>query len=185
LYRIYVKRKRSSELNKQELLMNDPLADQFFKSRDRLGRMLSRDFPDASAQEVEDALSDALVEMYARAAPLLGVAAPLLYTIAWRKLRGDFRRHARRFNVQLDRDDAGALGQAPAQDVVLSASRWLRHFEATLAEHGKTQAERLRRALLDKMETGDSDGEVAARHGITRARLNRAWNHLLDALLRG
>ena len=120
--------------------MDDQMADQFFKSRARLSRLLGRSFPDASDQEVEDALSDALVVV---------------------------------------------LQQAASQDVVVSASRWLSHFEGAIAEHGKSQADALRRALLNKMETGDPDGVVAARHGLTRARLNRAWNLFLDRLLEG
>jgi DNA-directed RNA polymerase specialized sigma24 family protein len=165
--------------------MLDPLAVQFFKSRDRLSRMLGRAFPDASEQEVEDALSDALLVMLSRPSPVVGSVNGLLYTVAWRRLRGEFRRHARRLNQSIGRAEEPALRQDAPQDVVLSASRWLRHFEDTITEHGKTQAEPLRRALLDKMETGDPDGVVAGRHGLTRARLNRAWNMLLDKLLEG
>ncbi|MCK6520819.1 hypothetical protein L6R49_05180 [Myxococcota bacterium] len=165
--------------------MSDPLADQFFKARARLSRLLGRSFPDASAEEVEDALSDALVVMVGRAAPVVGSVPGLLYTIAWRRLRGEFRRHARRLNQSIPCFDHPGLSQDAGQDVVVSAARWLRHFEATIAEHGKTQSEALRRALLDKMETGDPDGVVAERHDITRARLNRAWNMLLDSMLEG
>ena len=165
--------------------MDDQMADQFFKSRARLSRLLGRSFPDASEQEVEDALSDALVVMYSRAHPALGSVNGLLYTIAWRRLRGVFRGHARRFNQSLALVEERSLQQAASQDVVVSASRWLSHFEGAIAEHGKSQADALRRALLNKMETGDPDGVVAARHGLTRARLNRAWNLFLERLLEG
>lgn len=165
--------------------MNDPMADQFFNAHARLSRLLGRSFPDASDQEVEDALSDAFEVMYSRPAPVVGSVAGLLYTIAWRRLRGVFRRHARRLNQSMLSVDEPSLRREAPQDVVLSASRWVRHFEGAIAEHGKTQADPLRRALLDKMETGDPDGEVAARHGLTRARLNRAWNLFLERLLEG
>lgn len=165
--------------------MDAPMADQFFKSHARLSRLLVRSFPDASEQEVEDALSDAFEVVYSRPDAGLGSVTGLLYTVAWRRLRGVFRRHARRFNQSILNVDEPALSREAPQDVVLSASRWLQHFEATILEHGKTQADPLRRALLDKMETGDPDGEVAERHGITRARLNRAWNMLLTRLLEG
>ena len=165
--------------------MDDQMANQFFKSRARLSRLLGRSFPDASDQEVEDALSDALVVVYSRPRPALGSLCGLLYTIAWRRLRGVFRGHARRFNQSLALVEERSLQQAASQDVVVSASRWLSHFEGAIAEHGKSQADALRRALLNKMETGDPDGVVAARHGLTRGRLNRAWNLFLDRLLEG
>jgi hypothetical protein len=165
--------------------VDDLVADQFFKSRARLSRLLGRSFPDASDQEVEDALSEALVVMYSRARPELRSVNGLLYTIAWRQLRGVFRGHARRFNQSFVFVEERSLRREAPQDVVLSASRWLSHFESAIQAHGKTQADALRRALLDKMETGDPDGVVAERHGLTRARLNRAWNLFLEGMLEG
>jgi DNA-directed RNA polymerase specialized sigma24 family protein len=165
--------------------MDAPMADQFMKSHARLSRLLGRSFPDASEQEVEDALSDAFEVVYSRPTSAVGSVTGLLYTIAWRRLRGVFRRHARRFNQSITTVDEPTLRSEAPQDIMLSASRWVLHFEATILEHGKTQADPLRRALLDKMETGDPDGVVAERHGLTRARLNRAWNLLLERLLEG
>ncbi len=163
--------------------MSELLTRRFLGSRRQIARALTHSFPRASAQDVEDALYDAYAELLARP-PAGEPRVGLIYVAAWRRLRGTFRRHARRFERSVERHElVPASLQRPGQEVAVTAARWLAVFERVAEEQGRPHADAVRRAMLDKMETGDSDGEVAARHGLRRERVNRCWRAFLDALL--
>ncbi len=166
--------------------MSDPLTRRFLASRARVHRDLSRAFPSASHQDLEDALADAYADLLVRP-DRQEVSSGLIYVIAWRRLRGVFRRHHRRDDRPSPEawDLLPAAAVAPGQEIALSAGAWVRIFEEVVRTHGANHRDALRRALLDKMETGDPDVAVSQRHGLRRERVNRAWRALLDALLPG
>ena len=164
--------------------MSELLTRRFLDSRDAIAASLHARFPAATREDVEDALYDAYADLLDGPAHR-DVRAGLIYTAAWRRLRARFRRHSHQHELLCPRYDALGLQIDPGQAWMVMASRWLDLFAQTVARHAGGQPDLLRRAMLDKMETGDTDVAVASRHGIRRERLCRAWRAFLEALLPG
>lgn len=164
------------------------LCETFLRVRPRLLRRLARDFPGACASQVEDAVDQALVsqlEALKRPDAAVHVAwrtggsqalEALLRKVAWRNLRGDHRRLYHR----LERATP-FLPDAPNAEDPLSlliarrtASRIWRLVPASARRSARETGPALATALCDRLESGDTDVAVAARHGVERSLLCRA-----------
>ena len=165
----------------------DPLLATLQGARPRLYGRLRAAFPGVCASLVEDAAAVAVTEVWLgrhRWTDTTGWAA-LLYTIAWRQLRGELRRMHYRGAV-----GAGTrpeLLHAPDALALLDARRTLRAIPRLAPEAARRYAPRraslLAEALLDRLESGDTDGEVASRHGVDRSLLCRARLWMRDSLM--
>jgi hypothetical protein len=164
----------------------------FHTHRDSVARYLRPRFPRVCASSIDDAVSEAFVDLLRQkddvehAYETGGVdrVAGLLRVVAWRKLRGQRRRAHVRAEVGVE--DLGVLRRSnPAgQDLGVALQRFEQAVDRAVP-HANTRASLLpavREALLDKLETHDSDGIVAARHGIRREHLNRAKRALMAEL---
>jgi len=147
-------------------------------------------FPRVCASQIEDAVAEAFVDLLRQTddveqAWMTGGparVAGLLRVVAWRKLRGQRRRaHVR--SEQCVEDITTVQRSNPAGQVLAVA---LMHMEAAIdraipaANTRPSLLPTVRTALLDKLATHDSDGTVAARHGIRREHLNRAKRALMN-----
>ena len=163
--------------------MSDLLTDRYLTRRAWLSATMRRAFPTATDADVEEALQDMWVDLRTRALPLPSHPERLdglMRCVAWRRLRGRFRK----LSSQLERCSFDEVGSQPAgQELLAERWRWAERFNVIVDEWGATNPDALRRALLDKLHAHDADGVIAARHGITRERLNGAWNALVDAML--
>lgn len=168
------------------------LAALFETRRAGVGLYLRQRFPRVCISQIDDAVSDAFVDLLRqphdveRAWQTGGEARleGLVRVVAWRKLRGARRRaHVR---CELPVDDLATVGRSNAAGQVLGVA--LLHLDAAIERAlpaANTKASHLpavRAALLDKLETHDSDGTVAARHGVRREHLNRAKRALMTEL---
>lgn len=154
--------------------------------RDRLLHQLARAYPGFPPESVEDAVQDALL-CVVRRPPAGGPAGltPLVYHIAWRRLRGEWRRRRVRPEASAAVRERGPVVGA-GQEVATDAKRLARAMLWVLKDHGGCHRDALEAALWEKIASGDSDVDLARRHGFPRERLNRAWSALLNALgLRG
>lgn len=163
--------------------MSDLLTDRYLLRRDWLAARMRRDFPAATHADVEEALQDMWVDLRMRAAPLPtepGCLDGLMRCVAWRRLRGRFRRRSSRLE-QHTFEEVGHV--PPGQELLAERWRWSARFAEVTAVWGGPDPDALGRALLDKLHAREPDTVVAARHGLTRERLNGAWNALVDAML--
>lgn len=146
---------------------------------------LRRRFPGTCRGRVDDAVSDAVEELLRRAREQRLMAtqrvevARYLYVVAWRKLRGQLRRHEVRRGVGLVADmETVALDHAWCPDVwVQWAQLWAIVQEAIdrIAPGSAPYRGRPLRVALHSRLTGDlSDQEAADLAGISRETLNRA-----------
>ncbi len=164
------------------------LCEAFRRAKPRILRTLRHDFPTAPAEQIEDALSQGLLSLLetterpeasaARAWKTGGLEAPerLLSKAAWRALRGDHRllRNRRercedRLPEPLDREHPLALLEARRahQTIFRLVPQAGRRF-------GARKSDVLKAALQDRLDSGDTDIEVAERHGVGRSQLCRA-----------
>lgn len=157
----------------------------------RLVRALRRDFPAASAEAIEDAVSEAWLACQQRPAPFLAAEARshrrlygLFRCVAWRALRGALRRHGARHELA---DPAFEAYAAPeGQELAAGfAERLPRLMDEATRSGDPVSQRRLRAALEDKVLSGDTDVEIAARHGVARESLNRAKRRLQRGLWDG
>ena len=149
-------------------------------------------FPRVCAGRIEDALGDACVDLLRQGndversfeeggeARLLSLAR----VVAWRKVRGGLRRAHMRSELAVE--DLSTLRRAnPAGQLVgVALSDLSGAIDRAIPASGTTPSllPAVRQALEDKLETHDSDGAVAARHGIRREHLNRAKRALMMEL---
>lgn len=165
-------------------------------SRESLVARVQRAFPQSCPALVEDAVSAAIFDAilgvqnpnsaFARALSKDGAAGlrAVLSQAAWRKMRGQRRLKASRVEL-LPR----ATPDAPAVDdpeAELSQRelfvRLVSAIDMAASLHAKRDPARLRAALSDRFETGDSDPKVARRHGVRREVLTNARNWTRRAL---
>lgn len=163
--------------------MSEALTHRFLARRPWLESQLHRAFPTATRADIEDALQDMWVDLRTSSRPLPSDADRmdgLMRCVAWRRLRGRFRRHARK----LEEPRAWEVGSTlPGQEVMAERWRWGQHFGQVVAAWGGAAPDALALALSEKMHTHEADTTLAPRHGLTRERLNGAWNALLERLL--
>lgn len=149
-------------------------------------------FPRVCEGRIEDAVGDACVDLLRQGADVErsfeeGGEARVLSlarVVAWRKVRGGLRRAHMR--SELGVDDLSTIRRAnPAGQLVgVALADFSRAIDRAVPASGTTpsQLPAVRQALEDKLETHDSDGAVAARHGIRREHLNRAKRALMNEL---
>jgi len=145
-----------------------------------LRQWLRQCYPRADHGLVEDAVADSFVHVlerpdaFARAMEDGGESA-LLRLIAWRNLRGHFRKKAR----QCERTDVDAVEQpgalTPHQIVSgrQTVTRVCELIDAAAVRFGGSRSEALRTALHDRL-AGGTDTEAARAHGLPREYVNRA-----------
>lgn len=165
------------------------------KIQERARRWLVQCFPGACPGEVADAWQAVALDVlehpsrYEAAWLSDGDRAlgRLLTTVAWRVLRGEHRRVARR-------RARGSMRLAAQITVSAGQEHYfaLRHeldgvIGAAAARYGAGRPELLERALLERLCEAAPDTEIAARHNLRREPLNRARRvveaELLDGLL--
>ncbi len=154
--------------------------------RPALRRKLRAAFPRVCEARVEDALQAAFLALFERPdraerAQARGGEAEVVRlagTIAWRHLRGELRRHGHR-------NELGGLELGPLQPVDPGQERALmlrRELPAWIAAGARAAGARdhaaVMAALEDRLASGDTDGEVAARRGVRREYINRARRHV-------
>jgi hypothetical protein len=162
-------------------------------ARPTLLRRLRQRFPRVCASRIEDAAQEAALttvrlnrtpgscvqRAWERSAEDL---ERLVFTIAWRSLRGELRRGARRGaahpDILLGHRDAAA--QVEAQDTLRRARRLIPDAAQI---HAPRTASALTAALEDRLRTGDDDLAVAIRHGVHRSVLCRARRWILTTLV--
>jgi hypothetical protein len=162
-------------------------------SRPTLLRRLRQRFPRVCASGIEDAVQEAALttvrlnntpgscvqRAWERSADDL---ERLVFTFAWRALRGELRRGARRsvhsFTATTSHRDAAA--QVEAQDALRRARRLIPDAAQIYAPR---TAPALAAALEDRLRTGDDDLAVASRHGVHRSVLCRARRWILSSLV--
>lgn len=150
---------------------------------------MSRAFPGASIDSVEDAVSHAYEVVLTRPALLeeaarLGgdmVARALLRRIAWRTARDDWRTHNRRRGMLVaergrfatERSEQGMV------DLVLTIEREL---EVSCRAFPLRCRARLAAAVRRRLLSGESDADVAATFGLRREYVQRCRQMLATAL---
>ena len=164
----------------------------FLEHQGALKAYLRLRFPRVCAGRIEDALGDTCVDLLRQGAAVErsfeeGGEARVLSlarVVAWRKVRGGLRRAHMR--AELAVEDLSTLRRAnPAGQLVgVALSDLSGAIDRATPASGTTpsQLPAVRQALEDKLETHDSDGAVAARHGIRREHLNRAKRALMMEL---
>lgn len=160
------------------------------RHRERLVRSVQCSYSRSCRALVEDAVSAAIFDA------ILGVQHPgsafalaltrdgerglvaVIRQVAWRKMRGHHRLKSSQVAHDFDVDSELAGDDDP--EAALAHKELRRQMERTFDSAAKLYAKRnpgpLRAALLDRMETGDSDPQVASRHGIRREVLTNARN---------
>lgn len=140
-------------------------------------------YPRADEALVEDAVADAFVHALERPEVFVrtmddggrGTLWPLFRTIAWRNLRGHFRKKARRWESPGIDDAAPQSAQTP-QDIVASreiATRVLELIDVAAVRFGGSRPDALRTALHERL-AGGTDTDAARAHGVPREYVNRA-----------
>lgn len=143
---------------------------------------VSRAWPRLCESRVEDAVSDAftvaaadrelLRSAYAKGGERQVVA--LLRVIAWRCARSSTCRGAAAWERSWGADTI-ERGQASDQEFVVDLRLHLAGAALQAARQVLPSApERLAVAVLDRLTSGDTDGEVATRHGLRREYVNSA-----------
>lgn len=177
--------------------MPHPVCHTFLTLVPRLVRALRAAFPSVSLEMVEDAVWGAILPALERPAlydAALAAGEEDLYRlfrcVAWRDLRGALRRHGARLELGVSDETLQAFGLPAGQEVAAGyALRVQELLDDAVDAFGADRPERLRDALEDKVLTGDSDTEIAARHGLRREHVNRAKRYvqrgLWDAALTG
>ncbi len=162
-------------------------------ARPTLLRRLRQRFPRVCASRIEDAAQEAALttvrlnrtpgscvqRAWERSAEDL---ERLVFTIAWRSLRGELRRGARRGAAHPDSvlGHRDAAAQVEAQDTLRRARRLIPDAAQI---HAPRTASALSAALEDRLRTGDDDLAVAIRHGVHRSVLCRARRWILTTLV--
>lgn len=94
--------------------------------------------------------------------------------IAWRSARGRWQRAATRRELGGDALHQQRAARAPGQELVADLRMQLDGvIERAIQAIAPAQAGQAHAALVDRFMSGDSDTEVAARHGLRREYLNR------------
>jgi len=164
----------------------------FSEQHSELQSYLRTRFPRVCTGRIEDAIGDACVDLLRQTGDVEKAFAEggearvmsLARVVAWRKVRGGLRRAHVRSEVGVD--DLSTLRRAdPAGQLVgVALSDLSRAMDRAVPQSNTSPSQfpAVRRALEDKLETHDSDGVVAARHGIRREHLNRAKRALMKEL---
>lgn len=167
--------------------MNHPLDPLFREHHASAIRWLHRHYPGLPAEDVEDAVSAAWLDLLERPRLTQGRAPwttrSLHRTVAWRRLRGLCRRAWRQHEDALPSESSPRLGRAPGQSALdRLPQRVERAMAAAVQLAGRGREEQLRRALEERILGGGTDVAVARRFGVRREVLNRARQVVLRAV---
>lgn len=168
------------------------LASLFCAHADHIVRYLRSSFPAMCPSRAEDAAYEAYIvalkrpdlfaDALARGGPQRALA--LFRRIAWRNLRGQWRRKA--FQRETTQLDASAYGgpNHPGQDLLVRFDERLEDvLHDAVNRFGGTRKTALRAALEAKFTGGGSDKDIAESHGFPREYLNRAKQHVLREMV--
>jgi DNA-directed RNA polymerase specialized sigma24 family protein len=167
-------------------LSSSMLAQVYGSERESLVRYVARSFPRKCHGYAEDAVSEAFA-VAANNLDAFGEAleeggerrvVALLRVIAWRSCRASTCRGWGARAVPVGKECFHPMELA-GQEFVTDLRLHLRKTAlSTAADVLPSAAERLADAVLDRLGSGDTDGEVAARHGLRREYLNCARRRL-------
>ncbi len=161
--------------------MLDPISPLFVQHHRPTLRWLRRCFPAVPAQDLEEAASQAWLEMLAAQTP----SRRLLRLIAWRQVRGGCRRLAqRRISGAAWTEDLEPRAP-PGQPWVVGLAARLERAFVEVGRLGGHQGSLLQAAVAEAIRSGEADGLVAARLGLRREQVNRGRQALRRALLEG
>lgn len=160
--------------------------------RPQLRSHLRRSFPRFSDEDLDDAASEALLDAVRR--PALFEQAwerggerglyRLYRCVAWRKLRGQWRRKERRVAGPALAPQDLRLGRAAGQELSAALDVNIsRAMDEAVCRFGGLHPERLRAALVERFLSGDPDIEIARRHGVSRESLNKAKRFIQDRVI--
>jgi len=156
-----------------------------------LQRYVQRHFPRACDSLCEDAVQDAFLaavehpERFTAAWLDGGLkrVEGLCRTIAWRAARGRLARSCYRRELGGDAWLLAGQHQPPGQELVVEALLNLdRIVDEAVQRHAPANAEKVRLALVDRMQNGLTDTAVAERHGVRREYINRSRRDVERAL---
>ncbi|MCB9761182.1 MAG: hypothetical protein H6739_15180 [Alphaproteobacteria bacterium] len=160
--------------------------------RESLLERLTRSFPGTCPGRIEDAAQQAMLialehahtgPSCVRAAWARGGGAAIaqqLFNFGWRHLRGEHR--LKRSRVETLAASLPARGHQEHPEGILVARHTAQAVACMLPcaarKHSKKHASTLTAALEDRLWSGDTDKDVAARHGVERSLICRARNWL-------
>lgn len=164
--------------------------------RDALIGQLQRRFPATCPGHVEDAVDLAIVvalEDTRSGKPLFTEAlrrdgppglGRLLRRVAWCNLWGHLRRWSVRSAICTESLPEHADESTPERELTAAELRLKveRGIDLAARRHARRAPEPLLAALRDRLESGDPDTVVAARHDVRRETLNTARNWLVQYL---
>jgi hypothetical protein len=168
--------------------MHRPSVDQLYREhRGAIRAYVTRSYPGYCHGWGEDAVAHAFTVVVEQPALLdrawedggVPRILGLLRMLAWRYARGLWRKIS-----AMDWDLLPDFGSPAGQDTYVHAHRTFDralHHAANAA--GPRRYSQIRAAVLDKLDTGDSDIAVAARHGLPREYVNRAKRHVTAEVL--
>lgn len=155
-------------------------------------RRLRGAFPRASGPDLDDAVQHAFLEAIEHTDAFNDAlevdgdqGLRWLVMVAWRFLRGEFRRLGVKMRADLPDHDAFPDAR-PSAVTVLESREALDRVETLLdraaALHGPACQQGLRDALLARICEEDTDANAARRHGVPREYVNRARRWIADQL---
>lgn len=158
--------------------------------RQDLLRRLGVSFPGVCVSRVEDAVDKAFEAALLRPAMLEAAEASsdarafnLLYRIAWRNLRAEWRRPCTRREMVCDAmEDLGHLQGDGDVHAVVTRLSIEQLFEPAARQFGAGRKAALGRALRARVLEGASDVEAAAAHRVPREYVNRARSWMREEL---
>lgn len=171
------------------------VAELFRHQESRLRAALRRAFPNICLGRVEDAISNAFLEVLEHPNLLESItlsneatAFCLLYRIAWCDLRGQWRRRSYQLELSLAPTEGAAArdvaGPHSADDLVVTR-RLLARVEQLIEQAGamfsRHAPERLSGALRARLD-GLTDGQAAKAWGVRREPVNRARLWFMETL---
>ena len=155
---------------------------------------LQRRFPSICRGRVEDAVASALADLCGRpelVASLLSIseaeATGRLFVMAWRHLRGQWRRKSYQLEDALDELELPPTWEeARSPEAAMMAWELQERVRALVAEAaaqcGGASSDRVAEALCARLFDGLSDVEAARRYGVRREYVNRGKRMVLEAL---
>jgi hypothetical protein len=159
-----------------------PVLSAYVKARPKLEAYLRVEWPQLCRGHIEDAVGAVGLALVTNPTYFMMVHDPqnpkklngLFKRVAWCAARATVRRRSFSAERGFEHEDDATLGLDATQPLSLALDRDLPkivHEEAL--ETSATQATPITAAVLDQLQNGGTDSEVAERHGVRREYLNR------------